>query len=397
MPTIWKSLLTLTTLSFAAGGGGWAGAAEPAPAPASAPAAYHVYFGTYTGGKSRGIYASRLDVASGQLTPPALVAETRSPSFLAFNPAGTHLYAVGELDDFGGKKEGAVGAWTVDPATGGLKALNQQSSGGAHPCHLTVDRTGRWVLVANYSGGNVAVLPIQPDGSLGAATCVIQHFGWSKNPQRQGEPHAHSINLDAANRFAVAADLGIDKLLVYAFDAGRGVLTPADPAFVLAEPGSGPRHFAFHPDGRQAFAINELLQTVSSFKYDAKTGELQPLTTVSTLPGGVAVPGNSTAEVAVHPNGKFVYGSNRGHDSIAVFEIGRGGRRLTLLENTPTQGKTPRNFGIDPTGRWLLAANQDSDSVVVFEIDAKTGRLRSTGRQVEVGRPVCVKFLPARP
>lgn len=389
MSTIWKSLLTLTTLSFAAGGFRGQAAAPVEPAPK----AYHVFFGTYTGGKSRGIYLSRLDAVSGRLSAAELVAETKSPSFLAIHPSGRFLYAVGELGDFGGKKEGAVGAWSLDPATGRLTALNQQSSGGAHPCHITVDRTGRWALVANYTGGNVAVLPILPDGTLGPASCVVQHFGWSRDPKRQGEPHAHSINLDAENRFAVAADLGIDKLLVYAFDAGRGQLTPANTPFLLAEPGSGPRHFAFHPDGRRAFAINELSQTVSAMKYDPKTGELEPLISVSTLPAGQVVPGNSTAEVQVHPKGEFVYGSNRGHDSIAVFRIERAGRRLTLVENVPTLGKTPRNFAIEPGGRWLLAANQDSDSVVVFGIDRKTGRLAATGQPMEVGRPVCVKFL----
>lgn len=390
MPTFWRTLLTLTTMSLLAEAPRAAGAArETAPAPTG----FRVYFGTYTGGKSRGIYASRLEVASGRLSAPELVAETPSPSFLALHPGGRLLYAVGEIDNFGGKKEGAVSAWALDPATGSLKALNQQSSKGAHPCHLVVDRSGKWVLLANYSGGNVAVLPIQNDGSLGPASCVVQHFGWSQNPQRQGEPHAHSINLDAANRFAVAADLGTDKLMIYQFDAAQGKLEPADTPFVLAEPGSGPRHFAFHPDGRRAFAINELLQTLSSFKYDPKNGELTPLTTVSTLPEGKPVPGNSTAEVQVHPNGEFVYGSNRGHDSIAVFKIGRGGKKLTWVENASTRGKTPRNFGIDPTGRWLLAANQDSDSVVVFAIDGKTGKLTPTGQTLEVGKPVCVKFL----
>lgn len=351
-----------------------------------------VYFGTYTGGKSRGIYASSFDAAGGRLGEPRLVAETPSPSFLAFHPSGKFLYAVTERDSFGGAKgQGGVAAFSVAPGSGDLKALNAQSSMGAHPCHLVVDRTGRWVLVANYTGGNLAVLPISEGGTLGEATQVVQHQGWSRVAGRQEGPHAHSINLDAANRFAVAADLGIDKLMVYAWDAPQGRLSPADEPAVLAAPGSGPRHFAFHPEGRLAFAINELSSTLTSLRYDPKKGMLREVMSVSTLPEGKPVPGNSTAEVQVHPSGRFVYGSNRGHDSIAVFRVsGRG--RLEWVESEPTLGRTPRNFGIDPSGRWLLAANQDSDSVVVFRIDPKTGALEPAGQSIAVGRPVCVKF-----
>lgn len=367
--------------------------ATAASARSRGPSEYRVYFGTYTGGKSRGIYASRLDVATGKLTAPELVGEAKNPSFLAVHPDGKHLYSVGEIEDFGGKKEGAVAAWSIDPASGGLKALNQQSSRGAAPCHLVVDRMGHWVLVANYTGGNVAVLPITGDGSLGPASCMVQHQGWSANQQRQREPHAHSINLDAANRYAIAADLGTDKLVIYEFDARRGVLEAAGIPFTALAPGSGPRHFAFQPAGRLAFVINELAQTITSLRWDADTGGLHEMTTVSSLPPGLRVEGNSTAEVQVHPNGKFVYGSNRGHNSIAVFKVEKSGRQLTLVEHESTQGRTPRGFGIDPTGRWLIAGNQDSDTAVVFGIDAKTGALTPTGQTVEVGKPVCVKFL----
>jgi 6-phosphogluconolactonase len=365
---------------------------EPSGAGAGA-GSMRVYFGTYTGGKSRGIYLSQLDGATGRLGEARLVAETPSPSFLAFAPGGKRIYAVNELDQFGGEKGvGSVSAFDISAESGDLKLLNVRSSRGAHPCHLTVDATGRWVLVANYSGGNLAVLPVAADGTLGEAAQVVRHEGWSRVAGRQEAAHAHSINLDAANRFAVAADLGIDKLMIYAFDAAEGKLTAADVPAVRAEPGSGPRHFAFHPDGRRAYVINELNSTLTALTYNPKKGEFGPGATLSTLPEARPVPGNSTAEVQVHPSGRFVYGSNRGHNSIAVFKVGRGGR-LEWVENEPTQGRTPRNFGIDPTGRWLLAANQDSDSVVVFRIDEKTGALEATGQQIEVGRPVCVKFL----
>ncbi len=359
------------------------------------PSSMWVFFGTYTGARSKGIYASRLDLATGHLEAARLVAETPSPSFLAFHPTGRFLYAVNEVGKFGGVSGvGGVSAFAVDAVTGSLSPLNQQSSRGASPCHLTVDRTGRWVLVANYSSGNLAVLPVREDGSLGESVQTVQHEGWSVNPQRQEGPHAHSINLDEANRFAVAADLGIDKLMVYSFDAASGQLSPAETPTVRAEAGSGPRHLAFSPSGRLAFVINELTSTLSSFTYDAKRGEFKGVTTRSTLPPD-HTGGNSAAEVQVHPAGKFVYGSNRGHNSLAVFEVSRGGR-LTALGHASTQGKTPRGFGIDPTGRWLLAANQESDSVVVFGLDAKTGVPTPTGQSMQVGAPVCVKFLPAR-
>lgn len=359
----------------------------------NSPAFMHVYLGTYTGGKSQGIYLSRLELETGRLEPARLVAKVASPSFLALHPSGRFLYAVNESDRFREEKNaGGVSAFALAPETGDLTFLNTQSSKGAHPCHLTVDGTGRWVLVANYSGGNLAVLPIDEKGFLGPAAQVVRHEGWSSNAQRQNEPHAHSINLDAANRVAVAADLGIDKLMIYDFDAATGRLTPSDSPAVRAAPGSGPRHFTFHPEGKRAFVINELSSTLTSLTYDPKKVQFTEAYTISTLPGGKPVPGNSTAEVQVHPSGKFVYGSNRGHDSIAVFKLERRGR-LGWLENEPTQGKTPRNFGIDPTGRWLLAANQDSDSVVVFRIDSKTGMLEPTEHRIEVGKPVCVKFL----
>jgi 6-phosphogluconolactonase len=351
-----------------------------------------VYIGTYTQGKSKGIYLFRMDPASGQLTPAGLAAETVNPSFLAIAPNHRFLYAVNEIGEFGGTSSGAVSAFAIEPTTGKLTLLNQESSRGSGPCHLIVDRQGKNVLVANYGGGSVAVLPIRPDGRLGPATAFIQHQGSSVNPQRQKEPHAHSMNLDAANRFAFAADLGLDKVLIYRFDPNQGTLAPNDPAAAAVAPGAGPRHFAFHPSGRWAYVINEIDSTVTAFSYDAKTGALKSVQTISTLPERFT--GNSsTAEIQVHPSGKFLYGSNRGDDSLAIFRIDPDTGRLTSVGRQPTQGKTPRGFGIDPTGTFLLAANQDSDSVVVFRIDPETGELRPTGQVVEVPKPVCVQFM----
>jgi 6-phosphogluconolactonase len=354
-----------------------------------------VYFGTYTGGKSQGIYVSRFDPAAGTLTAPELAAAITSPSFVAFHPNRQFLYAVNEVSSFQGLRTGAVTAFLIEPRTGQLTMLNQQSSGGSGPCHLNVDRAGLDVLVANYGGGSCAVLPIQKDGRLGAATSFVQHRGSSVDKQRQEGPHAHGIYVDARNRFAFVPDLGLDKVLIYKFDATHGSLTPNDPPFATVSPGSGPRHFAFHPSSKFAYVINEMLCTITAFSYDADRGRLQPFQTVSTLPAGQRVePSFSTAELEIHPSGRFVYGSNRGHHTIAVFSVEQESGKLTLVQNQPTAGKTPRGFGIDPTGRYLVAANQDSDNIVTFRIDSQTGQLSPTGQSVQVGTPVCVRFLP---
>jgi 6-phosphogluconolactonase len=355
-----------------------------------------VYFGTYTGEKSKGVYVSRLDLASGALSRPELAGETASPSFLAVHPSQNFLYAINEIADFQGKASGSVSAFAIDRNTGRLTALNQQPSVGRGPAHLVVDKAGRNVLVANYGGGSVAVVPIGPDGALRPPSAFIQHSGSSVNPERQKGPHAHSINLDPANRFAYAADLGLDKVLVYRFDADKGSLVANDPPFAQVAAGAGPRHFAIHPKGF-AYVINEMNMTVTAFRRDSERGSLTELQTVSTLPPGQSVAaGFSTADVQVHPSGRFLYGSNRGHDSIVVFAIDQNSGRLTYVENRPTQGSTPRGFGIDPSGSYLLAANQRSDSVVVFRIDKETGRLTPTGHTIEVGAPVCVKFVERR-
>jgi 6-phosphogluconolactonase len=354
-----------------------------------------VYVGTYTGGGSKGIYAFRLDLSSGSLAPLGLAAETVNPSFLAIHPNRRFLYAINEVDHFGGQKSGAVSAFAIGSADQKLTLLNQQSSGGGGPCYVTVDKTGRYILLANYGGGSVEALPIKENGALDKASAFVQHSGTGTNPERQAGPHAHSINLDVANRFAVAADLGLDKLLVYRFDPTRGTLAPNDPPFATVKPGSGPRHFAFHPQGRFAYVINEMGNTVTAFAYNGASGTLEELQTISTLPKGFSGQ-NDTAEVQVHPSGKFLYGSNRGHDSIAVFAIDGNKGTLQMVQIQSTQGKCPRNFGIDPSGKYLLAANEKSAKVVVFRIDSQTGRLSPTGKNVEVASPVCVKFLALR-
>lgn len=354
---------------------------------------FWVYIGTYTGGKSKGIYLFEMDMATGALKPHGVVGEVADPSFLALHPNSRFLYAVNEIGDFQGTKSGAVSAFALDAKTGRLTFLNQQSSRGSGPCHLVVDRAGKNVLVANYGGGSVAVLPIGADGRLGEATAFVQHEGKSANPQRQEGPHAHAIQVDPANRFALSPDLGLDKILIYRFDAAQGALTPNQPPAAAVAPGAGPRHLAFHPSGRFAYVINELNSTVTAFEYDAERGALKEIQSLSTLPEGFHGV-NWTAEVQAHPSGKFLYGSNRGHDSIALFAIDAETGRLRYIGCEPTQGKTPRNFGIDPTGTYLIAANQQSDTLVVFRIDSETGRLTPTGQTAEAPMPVCVKFLP---
>lgn len=354
-----------------------------------------VFFGTYTRpGQSKGIYVSRFDAAAGRLEQPELAAETVNPSFLALHPARPLLYAVGDTVARDGKKTGALSAFAIDRATGRLTLLNRQSAGGTGPCHVSLDQCGRCALVANYGDGSCASLPVREDGSLGEAGSTIRHQGSSVNARRQEGPHAHSINPSPDNRFALAADLGLDKVMIYKLDPAGAKLLPNDPPCAALPPGSGPRHLAFHPEGKFVYVINELLCTVTAFGYDAARGALQEIQTVSTLPEGTAVlPAYSTAEVQAHPNGKFLYGSNRGHDTIAVFAVDGKSGRLKLIRNEPTGGSTPRNFSLDPSGRWLLAANEKSGNVAVFAVDPNTGLLKATGVSVEIWSPVCVKFL----
>ncbi len=354
-----------------------------------------VYIGTYTGAKSKGIYCTRFDAATGKLTPPELAAETKNPSFLAVHPNGRFLYAVGELSGSNGLRAGAVSAFRIDAKTGKLTLLNRQPSGGTGPCHLSVDQSGKCVLAANYGSGSVVALPLQKDGSLEKAVCAIQHHGSSVNPQRQAGPHAHFIIPDPAERFALACDLGLDQVLVYRFDPAGCTLSANEPPAVSIKPGSGPRHLAFHPKGRLAYLISEISSTFTGFTYNEKLGVLEEFQTVSTLPPDFK--GKSAgAEIQIHPSGKFLYGSNRGHDSIVVFAIDQKSGKLTYVEHQSSQGKIPRHFLFDPSGKWLLVENQDSSNVVVFRVAAKTGRLTPTTEVVEVGSPVCAVFVDGR-
>ena len=371
------------------------GASAPgAPGPASAAQVGEVmvYVGTYTSGESKGIYRLRLDLATGALAPAGDPTETVNPSFLAFHPSRRFLYAVNETGDAPTDKSGAVSAFAIDPGTGGLTFLNQQPSGGAAPCHVTIDKEGRHALVANYWGGTVEVLPIQADGRLGPPSAVVSHQGRRASPGRPAESHPHSMNLDAANRFVFVADLGLDEVVAYRFDGKKGLLAPHESGTVRLAPGAGPRHLAIHPDGRQAYVINELDSTITRLAHDAAAGTMKAVQTVSTLPAGFQGR-NSTAEVVVHPDGRLLFGSNRGHDSIAIFTIDGATGALTPAGHQPTGGKTPRNFAIDPTGAYLLAANQDSDTIAVFRIDRATGRLEPVGTPVRVPRPVCLRMM----
>ncbi len=358
--------------------------ALPAPPPRADPL---VYVGTYTGPKSKGIYVYRMD-GEGKLTTLGVAAETKNPSFVAIHPNGRVLYAVGEV---GGPKGGTLTAFSIDKSTGHLTELKQVSTVGGGPCFVSTDATGRTALVANYGGGSLASFALDEQGRPSQAVSFIQHEGHSVNPRRQGEPHAHSIQPSPDNRFAISADLGLDRVFVYEMDPAKAALTANDPPYATVEPGAGPRHFAFHPNGRVVYVISELKSTITVFDYDRARGAMQQKQSVTTLPKDFTGK-STTAEVQVHPSGKFVYGSNRGHDSIAIFTVAADGK-LTPAGHVSTQGKTPRNFRIDPTGKFLIAANQDSDSLVVFRIDTKTGQLTPTGQTVQVGSPVCVKFL----
>jgi 6-phosphogluconolactonase len=365
-----------------------------------------VFVGTYTEpirfgtgqilqGKGGGIHAFRFDRAAGALHPLTVAAGVRNPSYLAFHPSLPVLYAVNEFKEYQGAASGAVSAFRLDPDTGALTLLSIQASHGTDPCHLTVDATGRYVLVANFASGGVCVLPVAADGSLGEASQVIKHAGSSIHPVRQAGPHAHAVTLDATNRFAFVPDLGLDQLVIYRFDAATGRLTPNDPQpLVATAPGAGPRQIALHPSARFAYLINELDSTVTAFAWDAARGMLDALATYPTLPAGHT--GRSTcAEIQVTPDGTLLYGSNRGHDSVVIFAIDPGAGTLTAIGHHATGGRIPRNFDIDPRGDFLLAANQDSDNVVPFRIDRASGALTETGRVTSVGTPVCVRFYGA--
>jgi 6-phosphogluconolactonase len=355
---------------------------------------YLAFVGTYTAKtNSKGIYAFRYDATSGKLTPLGVAAEAADPSFLVVHPNGKFLYAVNES----GKKS-MVSAFAIDKANGKLALLNQVPALGEDPCYISFDRSAKYVFVANYTSGNVVVLPVGEDGKLGAATANVRDEGkLGPSKERQDGPHAHWIEAAPDNRFVLVADLGLDRIAVYHLDSSKGTLTPNVPSFRPLGGGAGPRHAAFSVDGGHFYVLSELDSTVSTFAYAANHGVLGYLGVVPTLPAGYAgAKDNTTAEIAVHPSGKFLYASNRGHDSIAVYAIEGDGRKLTSKGFVPTGGKTPRHFAMDPSGNFLLAENQDSNSVVVFHIDLASGGLTPTGEKVEVPSPVDVVFVPAR-
>jgi 6-phosphogluconolactonase len=372
-------LLSLTTLSLLA-----------STLPLASAAELDFYIGTYTKkDASRGIYRFRLNSETGAVTGGELAAETTSPSFVAVHPNGKFVYAVGEAEPVPGQKGGPVSAFAIG-GDGKLTLLNQQSSGGDGPCHVSLDAAGKNAFVANYGSGSIEALPIKADGRLGEPASFIQHTGTGPDRGRQEGPHAHSIYEHGGRVYT--CDLGTDHIDIYQLDSAKGTLTPNDPAFAKVAPGAGPRHLAF--GATHAYVISEMANTITVCKYDPANGALTPEQSISSLP--VDFTGkNTTAEIFVHPNGKFLYGSNRGHDSIAVFAIGAEGR-LSPIEHVSTQGKGPRNFAIDPTGTWLLAANQDSNNIVIFKIDPPTGKLTPTGQQLALGAPVCIAFVPVK-
>lgn len=343
------------------------------------------YLGTYTkAGMSKGIYVGKLNTDTGKLAPLELAAEAANPSFVALSPNGKNLYAVAEA---GG---GGVSAFSVG-ADGKLAKLNEQPTGGAGTCHVWVDATGKTVFAANYSGGSIAAFQTKGDGSLGERTAFVQFEGSGPDPRRQKQSYGHSIYTDAANRFAYSCDLGSDNVWIFSLDAAKGTLTPTNPPSGKVPPGSGPRHFAIHPNGKFAYTNNEMGMSVTAFSRDGATGALTALETVSTLPDGTATAGLSTAEIFCHPNGKWLYVSNRTHDTIAVFSIAADGK-LKWLEAAPALVKVPRGFAIDPTGKWIVAGGQNDNRIAVLKIDQTTGRLTGTDQSAEVGSPVCVLF-----
>lgn len=362
-----------------------------------------VFIGTYTEpilfgtgnilqGKGEGIYVYRLDTSSGSMELCSIAQAGPNPSYLTFDPSRRFLYAVNEVKEFDGTPTGAVSAFAVDPVSGVLRFLNRKPSHGTDPCHLVVDKTGRYVLVANFMSGSVCVLPVLADGSLGDAADVVQHWGSSVDPVRQAGPHAHAVTLDDAGRYAFVPDLGLDKLMVYRFDPQRGKLEADDHPWIDVPAGAGPRQLVMHPGGEYAYLINELNSTVTAFRYEGERGSLREIQTLSTLPEGFE--GKSAcAELQISPSGKFLYGSNRGHESIVIYAINQVDGTLSCIGHESTQGKTPRHFIVDPDGAFLLVANQDTDSVITFKLDPASGELSATGHAACVPTPVCVKIL----
>ena len=356
-----------------------------------------MFVGTYTKtephvvGKAEGIYAFALNDETGALTLLSTTTGLENPSFLTLSPSGSHLYAVSEVDEFDGLESGSIAAHSVDRTDGTLTLINQQPSHGIAPCYVCVEATGSYLLAANYGSGVIAMYPLGGDGSLGSATSIIQHEGSSVNPERQQGPHAHSITVDLANRHAVAADLGMDQAIVYTMDLETGKLVADDGATVDVDAGLGPRHFAFHPNHQYGYLIQEMGSAITVFAYDEGRGQLEERQTLSTLPEGFDGI-SSCADIHVHPSGRFVYGSNRGHDSIAIFAVDEESGKLSPIGHESTRGRTPRNFALDADGRFLFAANQDTDTIETFAIDTESGQLTHLS-SADVPSPVCIKIL----
>jgi 6-phosphogluconolactonase len=379
------SILTIIGMMAVLSGSWFSGGASAAQ--------FWVYFGTNTHpNKSKGIYLGRFDSSTGKIAEPELAAEIGDPGWQVITAGGKRLYTVGTK---GERRTSIVASYSIDPATGALTALNEQPSKGKDTTHIDIDSAGSCAVVANYGSGDVSVLPINADGTLGAVSAVIKHTGSSINPNRQKHPFPHSCNFDPTGNFVLVPDLGVDKVYIYKFDAAQRALTEASPPTVAVAPGSGPRHLSFHPNGKFAYLVNEMGGTVIAYAWDAAQGQLLPLQTVSTLPPGYHGV-NTSAEVRIHPNGRFLYASNRGPDDLAIFEINPAAGTLTSVGYQSTQGKGPRDFRIDPTGQFLFAANQDSDTVVIFRINADTGALTPTGDVLHVPTPICVTFLAAK-
>jgi 6-phosphogluconolactonase len=349
------------------------------------------YVGTYTAdGRSEGIYRLRLDTASGALRLDGLAVKSANPSYLALHPNGRVLYAVNEISEFAGEATGAVSAFAIARTSGALTLLNQEPSHGKAPCYVSVDRTGTVVLVANYGGGSIATIPVRQNGRLATTRNVVKHSGTGADPVRQAAPHAHCIVADPENRFVLAVDLGMDAVLTYRFDARTAAIT-VTPSGAATKPGAGPRHLTFHPTGKFAYVVNELDSTIGAYTYDTEQGTLDEMQLTAASPGGT-VADNHPADVHVAPSGRFLYASNRGDDTIAVFAVDAATGKLSPVEQVPSGGKSPRNFTLDPTGRFLVVANQRSDAIVSFRVDEASGRLTPTGSTVELASPVCVRF-----
>lgn len=346
-----------------------------------------VYFGTHSAGPQIGLSLSHFDSETGGLTPPKLLVEAKEPAFFVIHPEGRYLYTCNS------GVPGGLSAYKIEPKTGELTLINRVLAGGGDTSFVSLDQTARYALVANYLGGNIAVFALRPDGGVGDWTGFAQQTGSSVDPERQTHAYAHAIITDPTNRFALVPDLGVDKLFVYHFDEKSGAIKPNKPPFAQVAAGLGPRHVRFHPNGRWVYLINEMGSRIIGFNWDSTTGALSDFQTISTLPPDFKG-ANACAELEVHPNGKFLYASNRGHDSLAVFAIDPSTGRLSLVEHTSSRGKTPRNFAFDPSARWILCTNHGSDNAVVFRVDPESGHLTPVGEPVRVPAPFCERFLP---